>query len=68
MDVMNIQVEDIYTEGYMWTGWVKEESNWRFIIGNFDTLDEVTSDINTRLYPLKLDAISEAKSAARRRP
>lgn len=55
MDVMNIQVEDIYAEGYMWTGWVKEESNWRFIIGNFDTLDEVTSDINTRLYPLKLE-------------
>ena len=61
MDVMSIQIEDTYTEGYIWTGWIKQESNWRFIIGNYDTLDEVRSDINNRLYPLKLNAISEAK-------
>jgi hypothetical protein len=39
----------------------KQESNWRFIIGNYDTLDEVTLDINTRLYPLILSPISESE-------
>jgi hypothetical protein len=54
MDIMALQVEDIYEEGYLWSAWQKQESNWRFIIGNYDTLDEVTLDINTRLYPLQL--------------
>jgi hypothetical protein len=62
---MNVQIEDIYDQGYLWSAWEKQESNWRFIIGNFDTLDEVTLDINTRLYPLILSPISEAKSAAK---
>jgi hypothetical protein len=54
MDIMNVQIEDTYTEGYIWSAWEKQESNWRFIIGNYDTLDEVTLDINTRLYPIQL--------------
>jgi hypothetical protein len=62
---MNVQIEDIYDQGYLWSAWEKQESNWRFIIGNFDTLNEVTLDINNRLYPLILSPISEAKSAAK---
>jgi hypothetical protein len=49
MDIMALQVEDIYEEGFLWSAWEKQESNWRFIIGNFDTLDETMSDINSRL-------------------
>ena len=60
-----MQIEDIYDQGYLWSAWEKQESNWRFIIGNFDTLNEVTLDINNRLYPLILSPISEAKSAAK---
>ena len=49
MDIMALHVEDIYDQGYLWSAWEKQESNWRFIIGNFDTLDETMSDINSRL-------------------
>jgi hypothetical protein len=61
MDIMNVQIEDTYTEGYIWSAWEKQESNWKFIIGNYDTLDEVRLDINTRLYPLILSPISESE-------
>ncbi len=55
MDIMSLQVEDIYEEGYLWSAWEKQESNWRFIIGNFDTLDETMSDINSRLNLVYID-------------
>lgn len=55
MDIMGLHVEDIYEEGYFWSAWEKKESNWRFIIGNFDTLDETMSDINSRLNLVYID-------------
>jgi hypothetical protein len=55
MDIMSLQVEDTYTDGYLWSAWQKQESNWRFIIGNFDTLDETMSDINSRLNLVYID-------------
>ena len=55
MDIMALQVEDTYTDGFIWSAWEKKESNWRFIIGNFDTLDETMSDINSRLNLVYID-------------
>ena len=55
MDIMALHVEDTYTDGFIWSAWEKKESNWRFIIGNFDTLDETMSDINSRLNLVYID-------------
>jgi hypothetical protein len=55
MDIMGLHVDDTYTDGYLWSAWEKKESNWRFIIGNFDTLDETMSDINSRLNLVYID-------------
>lgn len=49
MDIMALHVEDTYTDGYLWSAWEKQESNWKFIIGNFDTLNETMLDIKNRL-------------------
>jgi hypothetical protein len=55
MDIMSLQVEDTYTEGYLWSAWQKQKSNWRFIIGNFGTLDETMLDIKSRLNLVYID-------------
>ncbi len=67
MEIMSLQVEDTYTEGYLWSAWQKQESNWRFIIGNFDTLDETMSDITNRLNLVYIDRNQCEKSAAESR-
>ena len=67
MEIMSLQVEDTYTEGFLWSAWQKQESNWRFIIGNFDTLDETMSDITSRLNLVYNDRNQCEKSAAESR-